>query len=64
MVFSRLCGARRYVKGAYSLLGWCNQITALENSPLVHSVSYGNDEKQQVLPQSSAAEPGLFLCAV
>jgi len=31
----------------YSLLNWCNQITALDNSPLVHSVSYGNDEAQQ-----------------
>jgi tripeptidyl-peptidase-1 len=31
----------------YSLLNWCNQITDLDDSPLVHSVSYGNDEKQQ-----------------
>merc|ERR1712113_1315713 len=31
----------------YSLLDWVNQITNLENSPLVHSVSYGNDEVQQ-----------------
>jgi len=31
----------------YSLLDWANQITNLENSPLVHSVSYGNDERQQ-----------------
>ena len=31
----------------YSLLAWANNITALEDSPLVHSVSYGNDEKQQ-----------------
>lgn len=31
----------------YSLLGWSSQITNLENSPLVHSVSYGNDEIQQ-----------------
>jgi len=31
----------------YSLLNWCNQITGLDNSPLVHSVSYGNDEAQQ-----------------
>merc|ERR1711970_312463 len=31
----------------YSLLDWANQITNLENSPLVHSVSYGNDEVQQ-----------------
>lgn len=31
----------------YSLLSWANQITNLENSPLVHSVSYGNDEVQQ-----------------
>merc|ERR1712187_429814 len=33
--------------GQYSLLDWANQITNLENSPLVHSVSYGNDEVQQ-----------------
>ena len=32
----------------YSLLAWANQISSLENLPLVHSVSYGNDEKQQV----------------
>jgi tripeptidyl-peptidase-1 len=31
----------------YSLLDWANQITNLESSPLVHSVSYGNDEVQQ-----------------
>jgi len=31
----------------YSLLDWCNQITSLADSPLVHSVSYGNDEAQQ-----------------
>jgi len=35
----------------YSLLSWVNQITSLQDSPLVHSVSYGNDEKQQVSPQ-------------
>merc|ERR1711953_76753 len=33
--------------GQDSLLDWANQITNLQNSPLVHSVSYGNDEKQQ-----------------
>jgi len=31
----------------YSLLDWANQITSMENSPLIHSVSYGNDERQQ-----------------
>jgi tripeptidyl-peptidase-1 len=31
----------------YSLLDWCTQITNLEDSPLIHSVSYGNDENQQ-----------------
>jgi len=31
----------------YSLLQWVNQISALESPPLVHSVSYGNDEVQQ-----------------
>merc|ERR1712050_458645 len=31
----------------YSLLNWVTQITNLQNSPLVHSVSYGNYEVQQ-----------------
>jgi tripeptidyl-peptidase-1 len=31
----------------YSLFDWANQINTLANSPLVHSVSYGNDEIQQ-----------------
>jgi len=31
----------------YSLLNWVNEITSLSNPPLVHSVSYGNDEAQQ-----------------
>jgi tripeptidyl-peptidase-1 len=31
----------------YSLLDWTNQITSLDDSPLIHSVSYGNDEAQQ-----------------
>lgn len=35
----------------FSLLNWVNQITSLKDSPLVHSVSYGNDEKQQSSPQ-------------
>lgn len=35
----------------YSLVKWVNQVTSLEDSPLVHSVSYGNDEKQQVSPE-------------
>jgi subtilase family serine protease len=30
-----------------SLLDWVNQIMAMEDPPLVHSVSYGNDEIQQ-----------------
>jgi len=33
--------------GEYSLLSWANQINSLTNPPLVHSVSYGNDEAQQ-----------------
>jgi len=32
---------------SYSLLSWINQVTALSDPPLVNSVSYGNDEKQQ-----------------
>jgi tripeptidyl-peptidase-1 len=31
----------------YSLLDWANQITNMKDVPLVHSVSYGNDEIQQ-----------------
>lgn len=31
----------------YSLLDWANKITGMLDAPLVHSVSYGNDEKQQ-----------------
>jgi tripeptidyl-peptidase-1 len=31
----------------YSLLKWANQITSMTDAPLVHSVSYGNDEIQQ-----------------
>lgn len=31
----------------YSLLAWANEISSLRDAPLVHSVSYGNDEAQQ-----------------
>jgi tripeptidyl-peptidase-1 len=31
----------------FSLLNWINQVIAMTNPPLVHSVSYGNDEVQQ-----------------
>ena len=31
----------------YSLLDWVNQISKMDKPPLVHSVSYGNDEAQQ-----------------
>jgi len=31
----------------YSLLDWVDQVMSLDNPPLVHSVSYGNDEIQQ-----------------
>jgi tripeptidyl-peptidase-1 len=31
----------------YSLLNWANQVTSMSDAPLVHSVSYGNDEAQQ-----------------
>ena len=31
----------------YSLLNWATQIMGLSDSPLVHSVSYGNDEAKQ-----------------
>jgi tripeptidyl-peptidase-1 len=35
----------------YSLLSWANQITSMADVPLVHSVSYGNDEVQQTSTQ-------------
>ena len=41
----------------YSLLTWATRITSMDSPPLVHSVSYGNDEKQQVAPQRRL-EPG------
>jgi len=31
----------------YSLLNWAKQLDDMEDLPLVHSVSYGNDERQQ-----------------
>lgn len=31
----------------FSLLNWANQVNTMANPPLVHSVSYGNDEVQQ-----------------
>jgi len=31
----------------YNLLNWANKIVSNESSPLIHSVSYGNDEAQQ-----------------
>ena len=31
----------------YSLLDWANTVTSMADPPYVHSVSYGNDEKQQ-----------------
>lgn len=34
--------------GEYSLLNWANSINSNSSSALVHSVSYGNDEAQQV----------------
>jgi len=33
--------------GQYSLLKWANEINSMSEPPLVHSVSYGNDEAQQ-----------------
>lgn len=32
----------------YSLLDWVNSVISMTNPPLVHSVSYGNDEVQQI----------------
>ena len=35
----------------YSVLNWINKVLSLKNPPLVHSVSYGNDEVQQTSAQ-------------
>jgi len=35
----------------YSLLSWANQVNSMSDAPLVHSVSYGNDETQQISRQ-------------
>ena len=37
-----------YYQTAYSLLVWIENILALDTPPLVHSVSYGNDEVDQI----------------
>ena len=34
-------------QGQYNLLKWADGVAALDDPPLVHSVSYGNDEAQQ-----------------
>lgn len=34
-------------QGTYSILTWVDSVISLTNPPLVHSVSYGNDEVQQ-----------------
>merc|ERR1719353_967382 len=36
-----------YYASTYSLQSWVTKITGDANTPKVHSVSYGNDEKQQ-----------------
>ena len=36
-----------YYSDQYSILDWSETINNLQNPPLVHSVSYGNDETQQ-----------------
>ena len=48
---------------AYSLLQWTNQISSLEDPPLVHSVSYGNDEAQQSSEEYMAAANTAFMKA-
>jgi len=35
----------------YSLLKWADAVSRLSDPPLVHSVSYGNDERQQASPE-------------
>tara|TARA_B110000008_G_C16943240_1_gene553352 strand:+ start:171 stop:1904 length:1734 start_codon:yes stop_codon:yes gene_type:complete len=36
-----------YYTDQYSILDWSETINNLENPPMVHSISYGNDESQQ-----------------
>ena len=40
-----------YYQSAYSLLEWVENILDLDTPPLVHSVSYGNDEVDQISPE-------------
>lgn len=47
----------------YSLLNWINEVLSLSNPPLVHSVSYGDDEVQQVSLEYMESVNDQFLAA-
>jgi tripeptidyl-peptidase-1 len=47
----------------FSLLDWVNQVLAMPNAPLVHSVSYGNDEVQQTSVEYMNSVNDQFLAA-
>lgn len=47
----------------YSLLDWVDQIISMANPPLVHSVSYGNDEIQQTSVQYMQSVNEQFMVA-
>jgi len=36
-----------FYQAEFSLLSWMTKVNGMEDGPLVHSVSYGNDERQQ-----------------
>jgi len=48
---------------SYSLLNWGHQITGLSSPPLVHSVSYGNDEAQQTSTEYMLSVNTVFMTA-
>jgi tripeptidyl-peptidase-1 len=45
----------------YSLLNWAKQLASMDDAPLVHSVSYGNDEVQQSSKQFMEAVNAQFM---
>jgi len=47
----------------FSLLDWVDQVIAMEEPPLVHSVSYGNDEVQQTSAEYMDACNTQFMAA-
>jgi len=48
---------------SYSLMAWGQQITGLSSPPLIHSVSYGNDEAQQTSTEYMLSVNTVFMQA-